>query len=239
MRILCLLILHCGCASHKTSPYSIGRDQTWFPLNLGQRTANVTAFSTALIQEIAKEEKVPLEIYNVSWDQLFMDLSEKEYAGVLTSLPPNMENQEKFTFSDPFLFLGPVLVVLQKSDVHSLVEMQNKVVGTSQYDDSSLILQKYPTILIELYSSLNNGLDDVVSGKIDGVLVPFLEAHAIIPHLYPGVLKIATPPLNDKALRLVTIHNENEKLISHFNKGLRKLRSKSRYRTLREKFSVY
>ena len=221
------------------SPYSIGRDQSWFPLNLGQKTANVTAFSTALVQEIAKEESVPMEIINVSWDQLFMNLAEKEYAGVLTSLPPNVENSEKFTFSDPFLFLGPVLVVAQKSDVHALAEMNNQIVGTSQYDDSVLILQKYPSILVELYSSITTGLEDLASGKIDGLLVSFLEAHALVPHLYPGILKIATPPLNDKALRLVTIHNENEKLISHFNKGLRKLRTKGRYRTLREKFSVY
>ncbi|MCH9611501.1 MAG: L-cystine-binding protein FliY [Chlamydiales bacterium] len=239
MRIFYLLLLLTACSEVKTGPYSIGRDQTWFPLNLGQRTANVTAFSTALIQEIAKEESVPLEIYNVSWNQLFASLNEKEYAGVLTSLPPNSENEDRFSFSDPFLYLGPVLVVRQNSDVHSLKEMEGKMIGTSQYDDSVILLQRDPKILIELYSNLATGLDDLASGRIDGLLLPTLEAHAVIPARFPGVLKIATPPLTDKALRLATLHGENENLISHFNKGLRKVQSKGRYQALREKFSIY
>ncbi len=238
MRIFLLFLLLTGCLSSKPSPYSIGRDQTWFPLNLGQKTANITAFSTALIQAIAKQEKQPIEIYNVSWDQLFPGLSEQRYAGVLSSLSPNSTNRETFTFSDPFLLLGPVLVVPQKSDALSLEEMTGTLVGTSQYDDSVLILQKYPTIIVELYSNLITALDDVARGKIDAVLVPSLDAHSLVPHLYPGVLKIATAPLNNKALRLITIKGENEKLMMHFNKGLHKLYSKNRYQALLEKFSV-
>jgi len=239
MRFLILLVLLVGCSLSKEGPYSVGRDQTWFPLNLGQKTANITAFSTALLQEIGKEENVPITIMNVSWDQLFQGLSEQRYAGVLSSLPPSIVNDDKFSFSDPFLFLGPVLVVPQKSDVHSLSDMSGKLVGTSQYDDSVLILQKNSSIMIELYSNLTSALDDVARGKIDGVLIPNLEAQTIVPNLYSGILKIATPPLNEKGLRLITIKGENEKLMAHFNKGLGKLRSKSRYSALSEKFSVY
>ncbi len=239
MRLLILLLLLVGCSPSKEGPYSVGRDQTWFPLNLGQKTANITAFSTALLQEIGKEENVPVTIMNVSWDQLFQGLSEERYAGVLSSLPPNIVNNDKFSFSDPFLFLGPVLVVPQKSEVHSLTDMNGKLVGTSQYDDSVLILQKNSTIMIQLYSNLTSALDDVARGKIDGVLIPNLEAQTIVPRLYSGILKIATPPLNQKGLRLITIKGENEKLMTHFNKGLRKLRSKNRYNALSEKFAVY
>ncbi|MCP5469020.1 MAG: transporter substrate-binding domain-containing protein [Chlamydiales bacterium] len=236
--LLCLALLS-ACSSSKEGSYSIGRDPTWFPLNLGQKTANVTAFSTALVQEIAKEEKEPLEIHNVGWDQLFEGLGAREYAGVFSSLPPNMENKDKFSFSDPFLFLGPVLVVRQKSEDHSLIDLEKSIVGINQFDDTILILQKYPSIMVELYSNMAVGLEDLAKGKIDGLLINNLEAHALVPHLYPGVLKIATPPLNDKGLRLLTIKGENEKLIQHFNRGLRKLRAKSCYKALREKFSVY
>lgn len=239
MRVLSFYLFFLLTACSNNSKYSIGRDPTWFPLNLGEKTANITAFSTALVQEVAKEEKIPLEIYNVSWDQLFQVLGNKEYAGILSSLAKNTENKEKFAFSDPLLLLGPVLVVPQTSEVHSLVEMEGKIIGINQFDDSILIVQKHPTIVSTLYSNMAVGLEDLAKGKIDGLLLANIEAHALVPHLYPGVLKIATPPLNDKGLRLVTLKGEHEKLVVHFNKGLRKLRMKSRYTALREKFSVY
>ncbi|MFN0064664.1 MAG: substrate-binding periplasmic protein, partial [Chlamydiales bacterium] len=131
------LLFLTGCSpSNSKGPNSIGRDQTWFPLNLGQKTANINAFTNALVQEISKEEKTDLQIYDVSWDQLFTGLSQKEFAGIFTGLSPNVENNEKFSFSAPFLFLGPVLVLPEKSTVHSLAEMKDKLIGVNQFDDS-------------------------------------------------------------------------------------------------------
>jgi polar amino acid transport system substrate-binding protein len=219
--------------------YAIGRDETWFPLTLGEKTANVNGFTNALVQEISQETGQPMYIQNLSWDQLFSKLDRHELSGVFTSISPNVENQKKYTFSDPFLLLGPVLVVQQNSQKSSLAQMGVSKIGVSQYDDSILILQKYPSIQIELYENMPTALDDLAEDKIDGVLISNIEAHTLVPTRYLGKLRIATKPLSNKGLRLITIKEKNDPLIKYFNDGLRRLQSNSRYPALIEKFNVY
>jgi ABC-type amino acid transport substrate-binding protein len=238
--LLCLLLFFAGCvqSTTKLGPNSIGRDPTWFPLRLGRKAINVTGFSNALVQEIANIENKNFQIVDISWIQLFEGLEKGEYAGVLTSLEPNAITEESYSFSDSFLYLGPVLVVPESANVDSLSDLEGLIVGAYAYDDSVLILQRYPSILIETYQNLTNGLQGILDGSMAGALVPNLEARAIIPNLYTNELKIVTEPLSNKGLRLATLKNQNMELIKSFNNGLEKLRKDGTYMELRTKFSI-
>ena len=238
--LLVLLVGIMGCG-HKTlhyGPYSIGRDQSWFPLRVEQHAPNLNAFTNELVQEIAKIEDLPLEIININWVQLFQSLEQEEVAGIFTSLSPNRITEARFAFSDPFLLLGPVLIVPYDSKAKSLEDLNGKIVAINQFDDAVFIVQRYPSIVIRLYQNMPTALDDLNSGLIDGVLMDNLDAHALVPHLYPSQLKIVTKPLNDKALRLITLKGENKKLIKYFNRGLKKVRDSSDYTELRSRFRL-
>lgn len=240
---IALLICSTSCSSSKDEPefgeYSIGRDSLWFPLNFKLQTANINAFVNSLTATIARTEAVSMQIINIDWDSLYANLEEHRYAGAFTSLPMNPQNLNRFTFSHPFLLLGPVLIVPEHSQATSLETLpKSSVVGINQFDESVLIAQRYPSHIIELYQNMPQALEDLAAGRVDAVLMPTLEAKALVPNLYPGVLKIVTPPLSDKALRLITLKGENEKLIHHFNAGLQELNATGQYQQLREKFSV-
>lgn len=236
-----LLFFFAGCGtSNKSSlgPYSIGRDPSWFPLRLEQMAVNINGFTNGLVQELAKVEHKDFRLVDVGWNQLFEGLEKEDYAGIFTSLPVNDLTKERYTFSNPFLLLGPVLVVPISSNARSLADLEGGIVGAYQYDDSVLIVQKYPSIIISLYQNFNEALEDVVNGNMDGALVPILEAQALIDNLYANELKIATPPLDNKGLRLITLKGKHSSLIQHFNMGLKKLENMSSYHALRLKFGV-
>ena len=238
--LLCFLLFFAGCgsSSSKLGPYSIGRDPTWFPLRLGAMSVNITGFTNALVQELAKIENKNFQIFDLSWNQLYDGLEEKRYAGVLTSLDPNPISTEKYSFSDPFLLIGPVLVVPVGSDARSLDDLKNTTVGAYAYDDSVLIIQKHPSIFIETYQQVTTALDAVADGRMAGALIPNLEARALIPNLYTNRLMIATDPLSKKGLRLATLKNQHMDLINSFNSGLEELRKQGTYQILRNKFGV-
>ena len=209
-----LLFFFTGCSSTHESAHPIARDPTWFPLNFGVRTTNVNGYTNALFQ------KLSLPFIDVAWNQLFRGLNEGEFAGILTSLPPNPITIEKYDFSEPFLLLGPVLVVPIDSTAHSLSELDGATIGVYQYDESVLIAQEYPDLVIELYESVPIALKEVVRGTVNAALVPNLEAALLVSTLYADQLRIATPPLNDKGLRLITLKGEHPELIKRFNKGI-------------------
>jgi len=240
---LLMIALFCVCGScstesHQRKHNTIGRDPTWFPLDFKLQTANINAFTNSLVDSISHVEHYPMRIFDANWISLYQDLEEEKYAAVFTSLPMNRENQDRYTFSDPFLLIGPVLVVPENSSATSLKDFGDKNVGINQFDDTILIVQKYPTTYIKLYQNMPIALEDLAAGRIDAVLINTLEAHALVPNLYPGTLKIVSDPLTDKGLRMITLKGENEKLIKHFNAGLKKLQTSGQYQELREKFTV-
>lgn len=236
--MLVCLVGGCGSKQPEFGHYSIGRDPTWFPLNFKLQTANINAFTNSLIAAIARTEHVPMRILDVDWNTLYTHLEERRYAGAFTSFPKNPQNLDRYTFSEPFLLLGPVLVVSEDSSATSLADLDDALIGINQFDDSVLIVQKYPTLQIKLYQNMPMALEDLAAGRIDAVLISTLEAQALVPNLYPGMLKIVTGPLSDKALRLITLKGENEQLIKHFNRGLKDLHETGQYASLREKFGV-
>lgn len=241
LALLTLFGILTGCGGAKKSDfrsYGIGRDQSWYPLHLDQYAPKINNFTNALVQEIAKSEKTPLHIINISWIQLFEFLDKGEIGGAFTPLSPNAITQEKYSFSDPFLLLGPVLVVPSDSKATSLEDLSGQIVAVNQFDESILIVQKYPSVIIRTYQNIPTALDEVAAGQFDAALIPNLDARSLIPQLYERELKIVSKPLNNKALRLITLKGKNEALITDFNNGLKKAHELSDYSSLRIEFQL-
>ncbi|MEZ5315141.1 MAG: transporter substrate-binding domain-containing protein [Chlamydiales bacterium] len=238
--LICLLFFFIGCtpSTPKVHFCLIGRDTNWVPLNFDRKTIHINGFTNALIQELNLLEKTNFQIIDVSWDQLLQGLEKKNYTAVLTSLDPNAISKEIYTFSDPFLLTGPVLVTPIDGDIHSLADLENTTVGAYAYDNSVLILQNYPSILIETYQSILNALQAVKEGRLAGALIPHLEAQSFLGTIYDQTLRISTPPLSDQGLRLITLKNQHPNLIKNFNHGLKKLQKNGNYCTLQRRFRL-
>ena len=108
--IFSLLFLFLACSKSHEETYEIGIDPTFFPLALNQEAVQVFAFATDVLREISALEKVSLSKVILSWDNLIESLYLEKTRGVLSSAPPNLINKSKFSFSDPILMTGPVLV---------------------------------------------------------------------------------------------------------------------------------
>jgi polar amino acid transport system substrate-binding protein len=225
---LCCLTVSCGGGTQKTT-YRIGVDSTWYPLLLDGKESSLTAFSTELLQEIAKQEKIALTKVSVSWDLLMEGLKKGEYSGILFSMPPYNFNQQTYDFSDLYLKTGPVLVVPAAFPFTSFENLSGKEIAVTPDSPGTLILEKYPRILIRNYDSIAKALSDVSTGVIDGAIVDVLPAVSYCQDLYLGKLKIVTEPLNDSGLRLITLHNRAPQLIEAFNEGLEKLMASKEY----------
>jgi polar amino acid transport system substrate-binding protein len=233
--ILCIIATSCGGGSQKT-PYRVGVDTTWYPLLLDGKESNLTAFSTELLQEIGKKEEVSFSKVIVSWDVLLEGLKKGEYNAILFSKPPYNFNQQTFDFSDLYLKTGPVLVVSTSFDFKSMDKLSGKEIAVMPDSTGTIILEKYPGILIRNYDSIAKALNDVNSGEIDGAIIDVLMATSYCQDLYQGKLRIVTEPLNDAGLRLITLHNRAPELIEAFNDGLEKLKASKEYEKLMQKW---
>lgn len=233
-----LLPFFSSCQSSSKKPYSIGVDPSWYPLTLEGKENQVTAFSTELLQEIGSVEKLSFVKDTVSWDNLLLGLQKKQYDAILTSMQPYGFTEKTYDFSDLYLNTGPVLIVPANSPVTSLEDLKGKEVAVQPGVKQTLILEKYPGILIRNYTSVPLALNALLKGEIDGALIDLLLAKSYIEDLYHEQLKIVTAPLDIEGLRLMTRHGDQRALIESFNKGLKKLKDSGKYDMLLSKWSL-
>ncbi len=232
---LVFLLGACG-AGGKT--YRVGMDPSWYPINLQGKEANVYAFANELLVAIGREEGVFFERVTMSWDNLIFGLKEKRYDGMLSSMTPRMFLEKTYTFSDPILHVGPVLIIKDGMKVSALGQMNGKEIAVDTLSSETVLLERFPGVIVQHYYSIPDGLDDVIAGIYDGILVNYVQATSYVRDLYFGKVKIATPPLNDAGIRLLTLNGDNAELLEVFNRGLDKLRSKGKLENLLKKWEL-
>lgn len=236
---LCSCFLLMNCSSKKpTFDYSIGIDPTFYPLQFGAQEKNVYAFSSELLQDISAMNKIKVATITMSWDNLIWGLKKGEYDAIFSPLPPYLFLEKQYSFSEPFLLTGPVLVVPVDSKKVTVESMGGKEVAVQEGSSAAMILQKYPDILIRSYDSVPKAFDDILNGTIDAAVVDYLVAYSYCNDLYQGKLKIVGQPLNDEGLRLVTLYGKADGLVTLFNEGLARLKGSSKYGTLAKKWGL-
>ncbi len=236
--LILILLTLLGCSKGSNGGRRVAIDSYWFPLDFGNRDNNVTAFSTELLTEIGKVEKIPFVKVGVNWNDLMEGLQKEKYEAILSSMPPYIFNKSLFDFSDIYLPLGPVLIVPVPSKIHSLDDLNGKEIAVISDSTSTLILEKSQGVLIRDYDSIPRALNDVLIGTVDGAMIDILSAVAYCRDLYQGELKIVTGPLNDEGLRLITKHQAAPDLIKGFNEGLARMKKDGSYFKLLDKWGL-
>ena len=118
--------------------------------------------------------------------------------------------------------------------------MENKDVGILRGASVIFDVEKYPSILFVVFDDPVKGLDALIKGTIDGVIIDVLPAYTYAHVFYQNKIKIATPPLTKKGIRLITRRDKrSEKLYSAFNQGLEKLKKNGFYDSLLDKWGLF
>lgn len=220
--------------------YRIARDVDIQAYQFLDKEKNILGFTDELLVAIAKDDGIEIQFFNAFATNLFQGLKLGYYDAIISNLRPTSILRESFVFSDPYFLLGPVLIVPASSNVTSLQQMENKVIGIEGGTSVVFDVETYPSIVIVPYDNVFSALDTLVAGKIDGVIMGALSAHVYIPNLYPGKLKIATEPLTKEGLRLIAKKGaEGEQFIEVFNKGLAQYKEDGQYEKLITHWGLY
>ena len=235
---LALLVALFGCGKSNSHTYTVGVDPSWYPLELLGQESNVLAFSIELLVEIAKKEKLALAIMPSNYDDLRDQLDKSQVSAILSSMRPYTFFEKIYTFGPLYLQTGPVIVVPLNSKIKSESDLKMKEVGVVQGSSATLILQKVPGLILHSFGSLPQTIQAVRVQEVQAGALPILVAQRFVTDIYSDALKIVTPPLDEEGLRLITLHNKEEKLQERFEKGLAALKKSKDYDRLLAKWGL-
>lgn len=220
--------------------YLIARNIDWNGFHFTGKEPNIQAFAEELVLTASKEANLKVQFVAANSSTLLEDLRSEKYDAVFTFIAPNSLNEETYYFSDPLYLLGSVLVVRQDEDVHDLQDMEDKMIGISSSSSSIFDVAHYPSIIILTYDNMNAALNDLVSNKIDGVIIDRWSAHVNTHGFFDHQLKIATIPFTHEGLRLATLnHKDLQEFIKSFDDGFERVKVSGKYHELLHKWDLY
>jgi|694.fasta_scaffold03504_17 ABC-type amino acid transport substrate-binding protein len=221
-----------------TKVYRIARNTTWPALDLLGKEPNMLGFLDELVRNIAENEKIVISLVTLTQQNLMDELNAGIFDGVLLALTPDPLTHEYYDISDPIFVAGPVLIVRASSPTTSLKTIQGNTIGIKSGSPFLFRLNQNPNLTFVPYENMFSALEDVVSGRLAGVIMEAQMANTYISSFYKNQLKIVGSPLSDLSIRLIAHWDKNgEFLIEHFNRGLDKLHKDGTYDELIKKWA--
>ena len=118
---------------------TVGFDKSYPPYGfMDQKTGEYTGFDLELAKEVCKRNNWELALEPIDWDAKDSLLNSGEITCIWNGF--TLEGREDdYTFSDPYMLNGQVVVVKKDSGIKSLADLKGKVVIT-QTDSAALDL---------------------------------------------------------------------------------------------------
>ena len=168
------LIPACGPDSGSISKkIRVATDATLVPMSFMNDQNRIDGFDRALMEAIAKEAGLELEMVNVEWAGLLGGLTTGKYDAAISSITILEDRRQKMGFTIPYLKSGLSIVVRKETNgVATLDDLQEKnmVVGAQRGTTAYFFLKDHPAIRNVGYESYGHAVQDLIKGELDAVL---------------------------------------------------------------------
>ncbi len=163
----------CGPGSAVQGKITVATDATLVPMSFMNDQGRIDGFDRALMEAIAKEAGLELEMVNVEWAGLLGGLTTGKYDAAISSITILEERQKKMGFSAPYLKSGLAIVVRKDTQgVASLDDIQKKnlLVGAQRGTTAYFYLKDHPGVRSMGYESYGHAVQDLIKGELDAVI---------------------------------------------------------------------
>jgi polar amino acid transport system substrate-binding protein len=237
--LLWLLFRACNSPLLERSVYYIGRDSTWYPLDLRGKEKNMSGFAGDLLQAIGDEEGFLAVMVEVGPNVVIDGLKTGHYDAMLSSLVPTVRNKDIYGFSDIIYRMGPVLIIPENVKATSIGDLIHKVIGIETTVLQTFSIPESLDVVIIPFDSAAVALESLDKNILDGVILDPLRAYVYTHGYYSGRLKVAGTILANTGWRVITKNTPDSLLfLKHVNDGLKKVKEKGIYTKLIEKWSI-
>lgn len=236
---LLLSLISCDGGAVRGKTYKIAVDSSWYPANTQGKSQNIMGFFDDIIKEIAYRQKCTLLKDTLSSEGCFWGLNSENYDLVLSAKLPQSPPLGRYDFSENFLPLSPVLVVKQDADIHSLEAMNGKILGVYPDSRALRVLEKNTEIIYRYYNEIASAPEDVISHRIDGVILGMIQAKAYTKNYYRGKLRVILDTLTEDGIRFLALKDKKKELIEALNQVLLDIKKDKTYEALLEKWNIY
>ncbi len=238
MTRIALIVMILTAAVLSAQTIVVATDATWPPMEFVDEKQNIVGFDIDLIKAVAAKAGLKVEIKNQAWDGIFGGLAAKKYDAVISSVTITEERKQTMAFSDPYINAGQVLVVRAKTaNVSTLKDLKGKKVGAQIGTTGAAEISKVAGLELKNYDELGLAIEDLYSGRIDGVVcdTPIAADFVLQNARYKNALKIVGKPFTEEYYG-IAVNKDNPELLKKINAALAALKADGSLEALEKKW---
>lgn len=179
-----------GCTNERTATESwprineekkiiVGLDDSFVPMGFRDKDGKLTGFDIELAKAVFDQYGINVEFQPIDWSMKEFELNNGTIDLIWNGYSKTTEREKKVQFTNTYMENDQILITPKSSGITSFAQMKDKILGAQNGSSGYYLFLKQPEILKDiikdqnpvLYSSFNEALIDVKSGRIDGVLI--------------------------------------------------------------------
>lgn len=215
------------------NPLIIGTDPTLQPMEF-MHNGKYVGYDIDLANLLGKQLGVKVEFKDITFDNLFAALDQKQIDMIIAAVTITSERQAKYDFSEPYLNAGQVIIT-QKTNttIKSPADLKGKRIGVQEgTTNEAQALQYTSSNLVIKYSTFVQATQALVNGQVDAIFDDLPSSQGIISA--NPTLKIASDPFTNEYYGIVL--RKGDPNIKRINEALEQLRERGYLTELKHKW---
>ena len=229
-----IMIMFSGCLqSPKT--LTVGTDATYEPFESIDESGNFVGLDIELIEMVAAEMDMELEIKNVNWDGIIPGLLNGNYDCLISAMTITEERQKQISFSDPYFSIRQVIVVKEENNqIKSPADLIGKTVTAQIGTTGDLYASNIKGINMKRFDTNPLAVQELLNNNADAVVMDDLVASKAI-NRNPGLKMIVINDIETEYYG-IGVKKENTELLEKINQALETLKTSGKLTELTQKY---
>ncbi|MBZ9688767.1 amino acid ABC transporter substrate-binding protein [Clostridium estertheticum] len=154
----------------------IGLDDNFPPMGFRDKSGEIVGFDIDMAKEVGKRMGVKVTFKPVEWDGVILSLNNKDIDAIWNGLTITDTRKKQIAFSKVYLQNKQIIIVKNKSNISSKIDLKDKTVGLQMGSSSESALSSDSPLSkslkeVKKYSNNTEALLDLNAGRIDAVIV--------------------------------------------------------------------
>lgn len=213
----------------------VGTEGTYSPFTYHDDNGDLVGYDVDVARAIAEEMGVEIEFMEVNWEGLLQSIDTGQVDAVFNQVGVTEEREEKYLFTDPYLYSYPVLLVHEDNDdITSFEDAEGLTTSLNVSSNYAGIAEDYGIEIVPS-ETFNNDIELLVSGRNDVVINDSVAFADLLKERPDIPVKIAAT-LDEANIVAAPLKADNEELQAAINEALAALQENGKLAEISQEY---
>ena len=204
-----------------------GTEATFAPFEYMNESGEIVGIDREILDAIAEETGVEIEMRSVGWDPLFTQVKNSEIELGASAITINDKRKETYDFTTPYFEATQVIVVKNDSTVKSLADLEDQKIAvqinSTGHEAAKKVFGETSTN-IAAFENLPVALLEVINGSTVAAIGDNAVVYEYLKNNPDADLKVIEDGSFDKEYYGLMVKKGNKEVLDLLNEGLEKMK---------------